>query len=404
MNISIDIARRYLFGKKNTNAINLITGISIAGMTIGTAALLLILSVFNGFEDLISKLMNSYNPDIKVVAKAGVYIDVDSSTLAKLEKIPGIVNVSATLEEVVLFEYDGSQEAGFLKGVDANFNKVTNIDSTVIRGEYVTRDAKLNYGVLGSGMYNKLSVNPSDPITPITVYAALKSKGPLSQDYSTTDLYPAGVFTVGSEEDAQYILTNIDVVRTLTNKEDAITALEIKTEKTYDEKSIEQALARILGDNVVIKNRYRQDEVFLKIMNIEKWVSYLIACLTLGLISFNLVGALWMIVLDKKRDISVLKSMGMTTIDVRRLIIYIGVLIGFIGLISGLLVASLLYFLQKQYDLVAVPPGFLIDAYPISMRFPDIALVSMTVLTLAGLASILPASRASRISAFVRHE
>lgn len=404
MNLSIDIARRYLLGKKSTNAINLITGISILGMTIGTAAILLILSVFNGFEDLISKLFNSYNPDIKIEPKTGIYFDVDSLMIQKIYKIPGVVKVCKTVDEIVLFEYEGSQEAGHLKGVDENFNKVTSIDSTIIRGKFHTKDARLNYGVIGSGMFNKLSINPSDPSKPLVVYSALKSSGPLSKDYNTANLYPSGVFTIGSEEDGQYVITNLEFIRSLFNRPDGITALEIKIDPSINEDAIIADLKSILDENLIIKNRYQQDEAFLKIMNIEKWISYLIACLTIALISFNMIGALWMIVLDKKKDIAVLKSMGFTNGNVRKLIMYIGTLIGFIGLLFGLVLAIILYFLQKKFALVEVPPSFMIEAYPISLRLEDIVLVSFTVLGLALLASILPANRAARITAFVRHE
>lgn len=374
------------------------------GLTVGTAALLLILSVFNGFEDLISKLMNAYNPDLKVVAAEGLFLELDSAQLAKVGAIPGVKQWSESLETVVLFDYDGSQEAGIVKGVDSHYQKVTNIDSTIVRGEYVTTQGNTRFAVLGSGMFNKLSVNPSDPLTPIVVYAALKSKGPLSRDYATLELYPAGVFTVGSEEDMQYVLTDIQAVRELIQRPTATSSLEIDLEDQADVNSIRAALTGLLGNKVMIKDRYQQDEAFLRIMNIEKWIAYLIACLTLGLISFNLIGALWMIVLEKKRDISVLKSMGFTNLRVRKLVMQLGTLIGILGLVFGLILASILYWLQKNYDLVAVPPGFMIDAYPIEFRWQDFLLVSITVIFLAWLASLLPAFRASRISAFVRHE
>lgn len=374
------------------------------GLTVGTAALLLILSVFNGFEDLISKLMNAYNPDLKVVAAEGLFLELDSTQLARVGSIPGIKQWSESLETVVLFDYDGSQEAGIVKGVDNNYRKVTNIDSTIVRGEYVTTQGNTNFAILGSGMFNKLSINPSDPLTPVMAYAALKSKGPLSKDYATLELYPAGVFTVGSEEDMQYVLTDIQAVRELIQRPTATSSLEIDLEEQADVKGIRAALVSLLGQQITIKDRYQQDEAFLRIMNIEKWIAYLIACLTLGLISFNLIGALWMIVLEKKRDISVLKSMGFTNPLVRKLVMQLGILIGIMGLGFGLMLASVLYWLQKNYDLVEVPPGFMIDAYPIAFRWQDFVLVSFTVVFLAWIASVLPAYRASRISAFVRHE
>lgn len=405
MNLGFNIARRYIFGKKSTSAINLITGISVVGMTIGTAALILILSVFNGFEEVISQLFNSYNPDIKVVPVKGQYLEIDSSLLVKIKNIKGVDRVCESVQEVVLFEYNGVQEAGYLKGVDENFNKVTRIDSTIVRGDYMLSEGNLKYAVLGSGMFNKLSVNPSDPIATITVYAtAKKSSSLLSKDYNTGELYPSGVFSVGSEDDGQYILADINFVRKLLNNEEATSALEISLKDGVNEKEVANQITALLGGNVTVKNRYQQDEAFLKIMNIEKWISFLIACLTLALISFNMVGALWMIVLDKKKDISVLKSMGFTNVNVKSLVVRLGLLIGMMGFIIGFTFAVIFYILQKKYSLISVPQSFMIDAYPIAMKLEDVLLVFVTVVVISILASLLPAIRASKISAYVRYE
>ncbi|HPK10619.1 MAG TPA: ABC transporter permease, partial [Saprospiraceae bacterium] len=176
MNIVNTIAYRYLFGKKSTNAINLITGITTLGITIGTAALILILSVFNGFEYVLSGLFNAFNPDLKVELAEGKYLQVSDSLMREVKKIDGIAEASRILEEIALFEYNGSQEAGILKGVDDSYNKVTDIDSTIIRGKYMLSEGSIFYGVLGTKIYNKLSVNPSDAITPISVYMVKRKK------------------------------------------------------------------------------------------------------------------------------------------------------------------------------------------------------------------------------------
>ncbi len=404
MNLSFEIAKRYLIGKKSTNAINVISGISIFGLTIGTAALLLILSVFNGFEDLIGNLFNSFHPDLKVVPSKGVYFEADTSDIYKLGQIEGIDKFSLVLEEVVLFEYDGRQEAGFLKGVDDSFNEVTNIDSTLIAGKFILQKDDVNFAVCGFGIHNKLSINNNDIINPINVYAAIKTNNPLEKDYASTSLYPSGVFSIDSEEDGQYIFTNLQLVRSLIKKPLAYNGIEIKKTIDANEEKIRGEIEKILGKNITIKNRYQQNESFLRIMNIEKWISYLIACFTLALISFNLVGALWMIVLDKKRDISVLKSMGYTSAEVKNVILILGMFIGIIGLVLGILIALFFYYLQKNYDLISVPAGFLIDAYPISLKWTDFILVSITVIVLSLLASILPALRASKITTYVRQE
>ena len=405
MNLTLDIARRYLLGKKSTNAINLITWISIVGISIGTAALLLILSVFNGFESLLSGLFNSYNPDLKVLPIEGRYIEVDTIALHQIANLQDILAMSRTIEEVALFEYKENQEAGYIKGVDANFTKVTDIDSIMVNGDFGIFGPGVNYCVLGSGMYNKLNVNPADPLSSVTVYMpSVGKKGPLDKDYIARQTYPRGVFSAGNEDDSQYILASYPFVNELLNGENLISSLEIRLKPGAPEASVRQNILTILGDNVKIKNRYEQDEAFLKIMNIEKWVSYLIASLTLGIIAFNLIGSLWMIVLEKKKDISILRSMGMNGKDVGAIFIGVGLLVGLIGLTIGILVALVAYVLQKYFDLISIPSGFMIDSYPIALKMGDFVIVTVTVMVITFLASVLPAYRASQISAYVRQE
>ena len=405
MNLSFQIAKRYLFGKKSTNAINLITWISIVGMAIGAAALILILSVFNGFEGILANLLKSYTPDLKIKPEKGAFFEIDDDMLKKLRGIEGVSQVSRTIEEVVLFEYDGSQEAGYIKGVDANYGKVTDIESTIIRGKYILYDDLQNFAVIGNGMFNKLSINASDAFTPVTVYMPSKgSNGPMNEQFRIQDVYPGGVFTVSGEEDGQYILVDIEVVEALLSRSGIASAFEVKMKDGAVEKNVRASIMQVLGTNATIRNRYEQDETFLRIMNIEKWVSYLIAVLTLGIIAFNLVGSLWMIVLDKKKDISILRSMGMQTPGIKNIFTMIGMLVGLVGLAFGIGLSLLLYILQKKFDLVAVPEGFLIDAYPIELRWTDFVIVFFTVTAISYVASVLPSIRAGKVSAYVRQE
>lgn len=405
MQLSSKIAIRYLFGKKSTNAINWITWIVISGMAIGTAAMIISMSVFNGFENLISGLFNAYNPDLKVTPASGIYFNIDEHQIEDILEIKDIEAVSKVLQEVALFEYEGSQEAGYIKGVDKNFSKVTDVDSTLIRGNFILHENSISYGVLGVGMYNKLSVNPGDALTPITVYMPNKGKrGPLEKDYKSLSLYAKGVFSIGNEDDGQIIISNYDFVNRLLGNPDNISQLEIKTTEFFDEENVRKRLKAILGPDIVIKNRYEQDEAYLRIMNIEKFVAFLLVALTILIISFNLVGSLWMIVLDKKKDISILRSMGMTSNDIKSLFIRLGIFIGAMGLTIGIILALIIYFLQKQFGIVSVPPGFMIDSYPIDLKWIDFIATIFTVLIIAFIASLLPANRAKNISAYVRHE
>ncbi|MGB4837613.1 MAG: FtsX-like permease family protein [Saprospiraceae bacterium] len=404
MKLLLTIAFRYLFGKKTTNAINIITWISIIGMSIGTAALILILSVFNGFESLLSDMLSNFNPDIKVTLYEGKYISRDSVNGDDIRKIPGVERIAFTLEETSFFEYKGSQEVGIIKGVDQDFMKVTGLDTSLISGAAKFGE-DIEYAVLGSGMNTKLSVNPSDGFTPVTAYMPSDDdKGPLAKPFNSLQFYSSGIFSVGSDVDMQYVLANYHAVNALLNLENNFSAIEIKVQANASEKTIMSSLKNMLGEKFKISNRYQQDEGFLKIMNIEKWISYLIACLTLLIIAFNLVGSLWMIVLEKKKDIAILKSMGLTNDGIKRIFLILGLLISVIGLIVGFVLSVILYWLQKQYGLISIPDGFLIDAYPIEMRWGDFFIVTVTVMVIGYLASLLPSLRAGQVSSYVRQE
>lgn len=396
-NLSTDIARRYLFGKKSTNSINVITGISVFGISVGTAALVLILSVFNGFESLLSGLFNSFNPDLKIVPKEGKFFVPDSSMLSDIYQIEGIYSLSQSVEEVALFEYKGTQEIGIIKGVDLNFQKTTGLDSLIVDGKFKLIENRVSFGVLGSGMRNKLSLNIRDQLNPVSIYMPLKKKKMFgAKEYKVQELYPAGVFSVKSDNDYQYILTNINFVQRLLGEPHIVSALEIQIDASASQENIIVQLEKVFGDQFLIKNRYQQDEAFLKVMEIEKWISFLITSFTMILIAFNLLGALWMIALDKKKDITVLKAMGFTDTQVRNTFLRLGGFISVIGLFIGFIIAVTFFYIQKQFGIISVPAGFLIDSYPIKLKVTDFLIVSATVLTISMLAAILPAQKASR--------
>jgi len=408
MNFTFEIAKRYLLAKKSTSAVNIITWISVVGITIGTAALILILSVFNGFESLLAGLYNSFNPDLKVMPIEGKYFELDSTQVVQLGDIEGIQHFSKTVEEVCLLEYKDVQIAGIIKGVDEKYNSVTSIDSTIYQGKFVLRDGNLNYGVLGKGLSTNLSINSKDAITPVIAYMPMRKKtsfiNKMGKEFKQMNIYPAGVFTVGGESDVEYIVTNYEAVNDLLGQKNKLSALEIKLADGHREDRVRQALKEVLGEGFTIKNQYQQEESFLKIMNIEKWISFLIVALVLGIIAFNMVGSLWMMVLEKKKDISILRSMGLDTSHIRNIFMMEGIIITGVGLVIGTLLALVLYFLQKNYGLITIPDGFMINAYPIELKWTDFLIVSATVFCIGWIASFLPSYRAGKVSAFVREE
>ncbi|HRO09014.1 MAG TPA: FtsX-like permease family protein [Saprospiraceae bacterium] len=402
MNLYVKIAFRYLFGKKSTNAIHIITWISIIGMAIGTAALILILSVFNGFEGILSGMLSHFNPDIKITLNEGKYMSRDKIDTTLFTRTQGIDAYAFTIEETSFFDYKGSQEVGIIKGVDNQFLKVTGIDTALLYGQ-AQFGKPTEFALLGSGMNTKLSVNPSDGFTPVNAYMPLrKAKGPLSKEFNSYSFYASGIFSVGNDVDMQYVLVNFDAVNQLLGLENNFSAIEIKKQPGYNDKKLANTLQQALGPAFKVSNRYQQDENFLKIMNIEKWVSYLIACLTLLIIAFNLVGSLWMIVLEKKKDIAILKSMGMTTHNIRWIFLTLGLLVSAIGMVLGYVIGIIMYLLQKNYGIISIPEGFMIDAYPIEIHMGDFIIVTLTVLSIGYISALLPSIRAGKISSFVR--
>ena len=407
MNLPLLISRRYLFAKRSTNAINIITGISVLGMAIGTAALILVLSVFNGFEDLLANLFGHFNPELKITPAKGKTFEVDSFVLVKMRALPGVEIVSETLEEIAFFEHDGSQDFGVLKGVDSLFARVNGIDSdtTLREGQYLLKEGERNYLVLGAGVRNKLSVNVSNPLSTITVYMPEQQSGVLDKPFKARQATPSGTFAIQQEFDNEYVLTNIGFVRELLESPaNRVSALEIKCAPGANIKEIKAQARTLLGDGFTMKDRYEQNEAFFKVMQLEKWMGFAITSLMLLLMAFNTVGALWMIVLDKQRDISTLKSMGATDSMVYWIFLLEGFLLSLLGMGMGVVLAIALYIAQKTWGIVTIPEGFLVASYPISMRASDFLPVTLTVLGIGLLAALLPARRAAQVPAFLREE
>ncbi len=399
MNLPFKIALRYLVAKKSTQVIQLITGISILGLTVGTAALVLVLSVFNGFEDLIMGMYVKFNPDIKITPVSGKFFNADASLVYKISKIPGVEAISETLEEIAFFTYQDKQDFGMVKGVDTLFSAVSNIDSCIKEGVYLPNRSLSFNALIGLGIRNKLGIDLEDPFASLTVYMPKnKENTPFENPFRSRNLQPVGTFMIQQEYDNQYIITTLNVARELMGNANLLSAWEIKVSKNYSVKKVVYEIQSIVKDRFYVKDYYAQEEGFIKLMRLEKWLSFAIVGFMLLLVAFNLIGALWMIVLDKKRDISILKSVGSTDVDIRNLFLYEGLFLTGIGLISGVFLALFIFFLQKTFHLVAIPGSFVVDSYPISLRWEDFITVAITVLFIGLLASIPAALRAMRIS------
>lgn len=407
MNLTAKMAWRYLFARKSTNAINIITLIAAFGVAIGAAALLLLLSVFNGFEDIFLTMFNNLNPDVRIVAAEGKTFDVDQQTLRGLYDLDGVVAVSQTLEETAIFSYDDKQGAATIKGVDGNYPAINGIDSMVDEGAY-DLDVLGRAGtgaVVGSDLALTLGIDPLDRLERLTVFMLRpqpRGGGFLTtgrSNYLRREFQPAGVVRSQESVENQAVLIDLDKARELLSVSDStVTALEVRLGSAFRNKATYERIQAFVGPAFDVQNRYEQENTILKLMQIEKWVGFAIVSLMMVLISFNLVGALWMIVLEKKRDIAILRSLGMTGGDVRSVFLRVGLLLCGLGLVAGFLIASVLYALQKTFSLITLP-GTLTEAYPIAFRLPDFAVVAATVMLIGLLASVLPAQRAKRVTA-----
>ncbi len=406
MKLPLRIARRYLFAKKSTNAINIITGIAIFGIAVGTTALVLVLSVFNGFEVLITGMYSSFNPDVKITAARGKTFAADSSLIEKVKSVEGVAVISETLEEVAFFEYKNNQDFGRLKGVDDQYTQVTNLDSMVREGAYSLSENQRPTAVLGVGMRNKLNVNVDDVFSAMSVYMPKRREvGLFEKQFRTKLLYPTGTFVIQQDYDNQYVFTSLRFVRELLgHRGPEVSALELQLRPGYNTSATLARLQEAVGPEYRVRNRYEQEEAFMKLMQIEKWLSFAIVGLMMLLISFNIVGALWMIVLEKRPDISILKAMGARANSVRNIFLYEGLLLCGFGLVVGFVLALGVYLFQKNFGIVAMPGNMIIEAYPIELRWPDFLVVALTVLSIGLLASIPPALRAKRVPAIIREE
>jgi lipoprotein-releasing system permease protein len=370
----------------------------------GTAALILVLSVFNGFEELIASMINKFNPELIIVPDTGKYFDENDALIARIKEVDGVVAVSKVIEETAAFEYQNIPYAGTLKGVDDAFRSVTSIDSTIIEGHFILQDDQFAYAILGSGMARNLSVDVLNVFESLSIHMPDRKMATSMNPFRTRLIKPIGVFSVQQDIDNEIVIVPLGFAQSILGREAKLSSIGIRLSETADPDRVQKDLKNLLGADMVIKNRYQQDEEFLKLMNIEKWMAFLIACLMILLIAFNLIGCLWMIILDKKKDIAILKAMGSSATMIRQIFMRLGLLYTFSGIVLGVLLALILYMVQKQFGIITIPQGFVIDTYPIQMRWSDIIVVSLTVVLIGTMASLPAALRAGRLSDTIRNE
>ena len=399
MSFPFYIASRYLVSKKSRNAINIISIISIAGVAVGTAALIIILSVFNGFEDLLMRLNNSFDPDIKVLPATGKTFVPDSNFESALHDCDFISSVSYTLEENALLQYNEKQVIATVKGVDENFFATTGLDSMVVRGDALLHNGKVSCAIMGAGIAYSMGVTCDylEPLTASIPSRTTEIKGNFSDAASdllnNISLYPSGIFAIQQEYDMRYVVMPIDDVRRLLEFDNEIGVAEIKLKPgiSYDE-AVEQLSAK-LGDKFKVLDRNMQHEYSYKIMQSEKWAIFMILIFILLIASFNIIASITMLIIDKRNDISILRSMGADDNAIRRIFFIEGLGISLVGAVIGLFLGGIICWLQMTYGFVRLGDGtgsFIIDAYPVSIHIIDILWSFVAVMLIGLFAAWIP--------------
>lgn len=391
MNFPTYIAKRYLFAKKSHNAINIISAVSVACITIGTMALIIVLSVFNGFNDVIKLHFNAFDPEIKITATEGKTFIPDSIQLQNLSKIEGVAAYSKTVEENVLLKYDDKQYIATIKGVDDNYLKINRLDTMMVDGEFVLKIDNQNFAVVGQGIAYFLEMGLQF-IHPLQIYILKKnaaiSVNPLNA-ISQSYIFPKGFFAIEQETDAKYLVVPIHFAFDLLEDSLSISALEVKTVPGVNPRDVKSRINALMGKNFQVKDRLEQKELFYRIMKYEKWAIFLILGFILLIAFFNVIGSLAVLIIEKRKDIGILSSLGADYKTISRIFQFEGLMISFFGGIAGLLIGLVICWLQQKFGLIKLAGNgsFIIDAYPVSVRIFDIFGVLITVLTIGFSAS-----------------
>ena len=402
-------AWRYFKAKKTTNAINVISWISIIAIIIGTAALILVLSVFNGFEDLVKSLYSSFYPDLKISPVSGKQIILTQAQLNKLRAVKGVRSISLIAEEKALLQNGEYQSIIYLKGVDENYTSVTTVADHIIKGSFNTGEANNPRLVLGAGIENAVGVQSDRNLAPLLVYLPKKAEVDLSnplQSISADTINTAGTFVIQQDFDNKYAITNLQFVKQMLGMPaDAYSAAEISIMQNEDENDIKELMANMLQSNYRVETRYEQNKSLYSIMQIEKWVIYAVLSLILIVAAFNMVGALTMLVLEKKQDIGVLHALGGSQTFIQKIFLSEGLLLATIGGGFGMLIALILALVQINFKIIPLTGGsFLIDYFPVKLSMMDFLLVGVTVFFIALIASWVPARKAAMQQHALREE
>ena len=395
-NLPLRFAFRYLFARKSHNVINLISGISVAGMAIGTAALIIILSVFNGFNQLVSESLGDAQPDLIVKPATGKAFIPDSTTFAWLYDQEMVYNMSSVIEEQAFVSFDGKQSLARVKGVDSVFEEESPIQNHITDGVFSLHRGTGAGAVIGSSLAWSMDINPRF-VAPLEIYYPDR-EGSVSLANPTSSLRSAtarvnGIFALNSELDAEMVLVPIEMMRELLDYEDEVSAIEIRVVKDTPDKALGGLVKELetrLGPDYEILDRYKQNEALYKMMRYEKLAIYMILIFIVIIIAFNIYSSLTMLIIEKKEDIGTLRSLGAPEPMTRRIFLLEGWLISLLGLAIGLVIGIAFVLLQQKFGLIRMPGNYIINAYPVILKASDIFWTVIGVAGVGYLIALLP--------------
>ncbi|WP_298736535.1 FtsX-like permease family protein [uncultured Chitinophaga sp.] len=393
-------ASRYFWAKKSTNAINIIAWVSVAAIAVGSGALIVILSVFNGFEGLVKSLYSSFYPSVKVSPASGKTIVLSAAQLQQIAATPGVAHYSEVVEEKAVLRFGEEKTIAVLKGVDTHYNEVAGVKNKVVRGRFDIGDENAYRGVMGIELEAALGIDVERSLVPLDVYVPRRAAGSLlpNEALNSGYLFPAGAFAIQQEFNSKYVITHIDFMRRLLElPEGEMSALEIAAAPGANEIALKGRLEALLGKGFKVQTRYEQNQALYAIMQTEKWAVYVIMSFILVIAAFNMIGSLSMLVIEKRKDISILKAMGARNGLILRIFLAEGLIIAGIGAGLGFGIGILVCVLQQQFGLIRLEgSSFLVDAYPVIMNPMDFVLVSVTIIVIGVAASWYPAKQATK--------
>lgn len=399
MNTALYIAKRYLFAKKSTNAINIISAISVLGVFVGTAALIIILSVFNGFENVVLKMFNTVTPQLIITPAKGKTFDPTLAYFQQLKVNKQIHSYTEVLSENALVWYKDKQSPALIKGVSDDFLKNKSLDSITIEGKFVLQNAAGPNAVVGSALQAYLNVNPSDPFEKLQIYSPKKGLRASSvnrmDDFTVLSISAAGIFEIQQEFD-NIVIVPLSFARELFGEEKKVSSIEINLNPDEDVESFKRSIEQVLGASFVVKNRIQQNQALYNVLGSEKWMVYIILTFIVIIAIFNIIGSLTMLVIEKLKDISILNSLGAGKKLIKQIFLVQGMLITMAGCIFGLIAGFIFCVLQQQFGLVKMGDTTMLatNAYPVGLKWSDFVLVFITV----SIFSLIASSLASNLS------